>query len=100
MEKWKSLLQKHCPGDELQVNHLIGVGSGSAIVEVLQRVGRNLTRERFGEEMTKLTNWRSPVHAGPITCTQRDHPCNPYPGRGKLDVSKEHDLSRQSRVSY
>ena len=93
MEKWKSLLQKHYPGDELQVNHLIGVGSGSAIVEVLQRVGRNLTRERFGEEMTKLTNWRSPVHAGPITCTQTDHRCNRYPGWVKLDVAKKQVLS-------
>lgn len=93
MEKWKALLQKYYPGDELTVNHLIGIGSASAIVEVLQRVGRNLTRERFGEEMTKLTNWRSPVHASPITCTQTDHRCNRYPGWVKLDVAKKQVLS-------
>ena len=93
MERWKSLLQKHFPGEEMLVNHLIGIGSGSAIVEVLQRVGRNLTRERFAEEMTKLTNWRSPVHAGPITCTETDHRCNRQPGWVKLDVANKKVLS-------
>jgi branched-chain amino acid transport system substrate-binding protein len=86
MDRWKALLQKYYPGDEFQVNHIIGIGSASAVVEVLQRVGPNLTRERFAEEMTKLTNWRSPVHAGPITCTATDHRCNKYPGWVKLDV--------------
>jgi len=93
MEKWKALLQKYYPGDELLLNHLIGVGSASAIVEVLQRVGRNLTRERFAEEMTKLTNWQSPVHAGPITCTKTDHRCNRYPGWVRLDVATKQVLS-------
>lgn len=93
MERWRSLLQKHFPGEEMLVNHLIGIGSGSAIVEVLQRVGRNLTRERFAEEMTKLTNWRSPVHAGPITCTETDHRCNRVPGWVKLDVANKKVLS-------
>jgi branched-chain amino acid transport system substrate-binding protein len=93
MDPWKVLLQKYYPGDEFQVNHIIGIGSGSAIVEVLQRVGKDLTRERFTEEMNKLTNWRTPIYAGPITCSVDDHRCNKYPGWVKLDVKTNKVIS-------
>ena len=87
MDKWKGLLEKHFPGDEFLVSHIIGIGSGSVVVEVLKRVGRDLTRERFLEELSKLKNYQSPVHAGPITCTDTDHRCNKLPGWVKLHPS-------------
>ena len=93
MKKWQSLLTKHYPGDDLLVNHIIGIGSATVLVEILQRVGRDLTRERFAEEMTKLTDFRTPVHAGPITCTETDHRCNRFPGWVKLDVSRNRVIS-------
>lgn len=93
MNKWKGLLKKHYPGDDLLVNHIIGIGSATVVVEILQRVGRNLTRARFAEEMTKLTDFRTPVHAGPITCTETDHRCNRFPGWVKLDVKTNRVLS-------
>ena len=85
MDHWKGLLEKYYPGDDFLVSHLIGIGSGSVVVEVLKRVGRDLTRERFLEEMSKLKDYQSPVHAGPITCTDTDHRCNKLPGWVKLD---------------
>ena len=85
MDKWKALLQKHFPGDEFLVSHLIGIGSGSVVAEILRRVGRDLTRERYLEELSKLKDYQSPVHAGPITCTDTDHRCNKLPGWVRLD---------------
>ena len=85
MDHWKGLLEKYYPGDDFLVSHLIGIGSGSVVVEVLKRVGRDLTRERFLEEMSKLKDYQSPVHAGPITCTDTDHRCNKLPGWVRLD---------------
>ena len=93
MAEWQALLNKHYPGTELLVNHLIGVGSAEAVVEVLERVGRNLTRERFAEEMNNLKDWQSSVHAGPITCTEAEHRCNRHPGWVKLDVANNKVLS-------
>jgi branched-chain amino acid transport system substrate-binding protein len=87
MEKWKGLLQKYYPGDEFLVSHIIGIGSGSVVIEILKRVGRDLTRERYLEELSKLKNFQSPVHAGPITCTDTDHRCNKLPGWVKLDAT-------------
>ena len=85
MDHWRGLLEKYYPGDDFLVSHLIGIGSGSVVVEVLKRVGRDLTRERFLEEMSKLKDYQSPVHAGPITCTDTDHRCNKLPGWVRLD---------------
>jgi branched-chain amino acid transport system substrate-binding protein len=87
MDKWKALLQKYYPGDEFLVSHIIGIGSGSVVAEILKRVGRDLTRERYLEELSKLKDYRSPVHAGPITCLKDDHRCNKLPGWVKLDAS-------------
>ena len=78
-------MQKHYPGDEFLVSHIIGIGSSSVVVEILKRVGRDLTRERYLEELSKLKDYNSPVHAGPITCTDTDHRCNKLPGWVKLD---------------
>ena len=72
------------------VNHLIGIGSATVVVEVLKRAGRDLTRKRFRDEIAKLTDFRSPVYAGPVTCTEADHQCNKKRRLGQAECRHEH----------
>jgi branched-chain amino acid transport system substrate-binding protein len=49
------------------------------VAEVLRRVGRDLTRERFRQEMQKLTGYETGILPGPITCSETDHQCHKTP---------------------
>ena len=93
MAEWRALFEKYYPGDTMLVNHLIGVGSATVVVEVLKRVGRDLTRERFREEIVNLVDFRAPVYAGPITCSETDHQCNKHAGWVKLDIETNEVVS-------
>jgi branched-chain amino acid transport system substrate-binding protein len=75
-KKWQALLSKYSPGDQLQIFQVLGIGSAKVVVEVLRRVGRDLTRARFKEEIQKLAGFETGILAGPITCTETDHQCH------------------------
>ena len=93
MAEWRTLFKKYYPGDTMLVNHLVGVGSATVVVEVLKRAGRDLTRDRFRQEIAKLANFRSPVFAGPITCSEKDHQCNKSAGWVKLNIGTNEVVS-------
>ena len=78
-KKWQALLSKYSPGEQLQIFQVLGLGSAKVVVEVLRRVGRDLTRARFKEEMQKLTGFETGILPGPITCTETDHQCHKTP---------------------
>ena len=78
-KKWQALLSKYSPGEQLQIFQVLGLGSAKVVVEVLRRVGRDLTRARFKEEMQKLNGFETGILPGPITCTETDHQCHKTP---------------------
>ena len=78
-KKWQELLSKFAPGEQLQLFQVLGIGSAKVVVEVLKRVGRDLTRDRFKSEMQKLTGFETGILPGPITCTEADHQCHKTP---------------------
>ncbi len=88
MERWRALGEELFPGDRLSVYNLFGIASAQVVVEVLERAGRELTRERFKDEMDKLQNLDTGVYPGLITCTPTDHQCNKVPTWIKLEAGK------------
>jgi branched-chain amino acid transport system substrate-binding protein len=64
------------PNDRLSVYNLFGYASAKAVVEVLRRAGRNLTRERFRDEFERLKDFDTGMYPGLLTCTAEDHQCN------------------------
>ena len=74
--KWQALLSKYYPGEQLQLFQVLGMGSAKVVVEVLKRVGRDLTRERFKSTIQQLSNFDTGIIPGPITCTETDHQCD------------------------
>jgi branched-chain amino acid transport system substrate-binding protein len=77
--KWQALLSKYYPNEPLQIFQVLGIGSAKVVVEVLQRVGRDLTRERFKATIQQLANFDTGIIPGPITCTETDHQCDKTP---------------------
>ena len=64
------------PKDRLSIYNLYGYASATAVVEVLKRSGRNLTRERFRDEFEKLRDFDTGMYPGPLNCSAEDHQCN------------------------
>ena len=77
--KWQALLSKYYPGEQLQLFQVLGMGSARVVVEVLKRVGRDLTRDRFKSTIQELSNFDTGIIPGPITCTETDHQCDKTP---------------------
>jgi branched-chain amino acid transport system substrate-binding protein len=77
--KWQALLSKYYPGEQLQIFQVLGIGSAKVVVEVLKRVGHDLTREHFKTALQQLTNFDTGIIPGPITCTETDHQCDKTP---------------------
>lgn len=77
--KWQALLSKYYPGEQLQLFQVLGMGSAKVVVEVLKRVGRDLTRDRFKSTIQELSNFDTGIIPGPITCTETDHQCDKTP---------------------
>ncbi|MGE0854294.1 MAG: ABC transporter substrate-binding protein [Hyphomicrobiaceae bacterium] len=76
MEQWRKLFAQYFPGETMSLYHILGIASAKVVVEVLKRAGKNLTRESFRAEMTKLANFDTGIYPGPITCTEQDHQCH------------------------
>ena len=73
MAKWGAMIKKYYPNEELTGFSFVGIGSAIATVEAIKRAGKDLTRERFIEEMEKLRNFKTGILAGDITFTPQDH---------------------------
>ena len=58
---------------------MLGIGSAKVVVEVLKRVGHDLTRERFKAALEQMSNFDTGIIPGPITCTPTDHQCDKTP---------------------
>jgi len=93
MKKAREMIEPRLPpGEKLTDFSFYGPGSSVAIVHVLEKIGRDLTREKFIAEMDKLTNFDTGVMAGTLTFspTQRQGATQlytvGYDDAGKLSV--------------
>ena len=72
MKKWNDIILKYYPKETITGFSAISMGSGVAVVEVLKRVGRDLTREKFLAEMDKVRDFDSEILAGKISWSAGD----------------------------
>jgi branched-chain amino acid transport system substrate-binding protein len=81
LKVWNERIKKLFPNDELSPYNIYGLGSALVVAEVLKRVGPQLTRSRFIEELGKLADFRAETYFGPITChAPTNNQCNQQPG--------------------
>jgi branched-chain amino acid transport system substrate-binding protein len=74
IKKAREMIEPRLPaGEKLTDFTFYGPGSSVAIVHVLEKIGRDLTREKFMAEMEKLTNFDTGVMAGTLTFTPTNH---------------------------
>jgi branched-chain amino acid transport system substrate-binding protein len=64
-QKWVGMYRKHYPDREPGPFMVTGIPSALAVVDTLQRMGRDLTREKFVEAMEQL-NLKADVMTGPL----------------------------------
>lgn len=64
MAPWVAMLKKYYPADQPKVASFYATSGALAVVQALKNVGRDLTRERFVEEMRKIRN----LDGGPMAC--------------------------------
>lgn len=64
-QKWVSMYKKHYPDREPGPFMVTGTPSALSVVDTLQRIGRDLTREKFVEAMEKL-DLKSDLMTGPL----------------------------------
>jgi len=79
VDKWRKLVETKFPGDRLSVFNLFGVGAAQVMVEGLKRAGKDPTREKLVEALNSLTDVKTDVYGGGITCSATDHRCNKSP---------------------
>lgn len=74
IKKAREMIEPNLPaGEKLTDFSFYGPGSSVAIVHVLEKIGRDLTREKFIAEMEKLTNFDTGVMAGTLTFSPTQH---------------------------
>lgn len=79
VDKWRKLIETKFPGDRLSVFNLFGIGAAQMLAEGIKRAGSELTREKLVAELNKLTDFKTDVYGGPISCSETDHRCNKFP---------------------
>ncbi len=88
VEKWRALIHQYFPGDRLSVYNMFGIGSAEVVVEVLKRAGKDLTREKVLAQLSKLHDFKTSMHPGPVSCTETDHQCHKTPAWIRLAGDK------------
>jgi branched-chain amino acid transport system substrate-binding protein len=73
LARYALIFRKYYPSESLDTMSLYSMGGALAVAEVLRRLGPDVTRERFIEEMNKLRNFDTGVQSDPITFTPNDH---------------------------
>lgn len=74
MTKARQMIEPNLPQGEKVVDFTFyGAGSAVAIVHVLNKVGRDLTREKFIAEMEKLKDFDTGIVAGTLSFSPQDH---------------------------
>ncbi len=74
MKKARDMIVPNLPaGQQMTDFTFYGPGSAVAIVHVLDKIGRDLTREKFIAEMEKLKDFDTGIIAGKLSFSPQDH---------------------------
>jgi branched-chain amino acid transport system substrate-binding protein len=73
MRKYGAIFTKYYPGEALDSHSFYSMDGALAIVEVLKRLGRNVTRQRFMAEIDKLKKLEGGAGPGYISFSPTDH---------------------------
>ena len=73
MRKYADIFKKYYPAEALDLHSFYSMDGAIAIVEVLKRLGRNVTRERFMAEIDKLKKLEGGAGPGYISFSPKDH---------------------------
>ena len=73
LKPWVDMIKKYYPNEPIDTVSFIGLGGALANIEVLKRLGKDVTREGFLREMDKLKNFDTGVQASPLTFTFDNH---------------------------
>jgi branched-chain amino acid transport system substrate-binding protein len=73
LEKFAKIFTKYYPSETLDMNAFYSMGGAIAVVEVLKRLGPDVTRERFIAELDKLSNFDTGVQSASMSFTPDDH---------------------------
>ena len=73
LSKFAELFKKYYPSESLDTMSFYSMDGAIAIVEVLKRLGPDVTRERFMSGLDKLRHFEGGVQPGGITFTPTDH---------------------------
>jgi hypothetical protein len=88
-DEYRELLEKYYPQDEFDSNALLAITGALANIEVLTRMGDNLTWDNWIATMEGLENFDTPVNASPVTFAPYD-PNDPSTRRGGTIVAFAH----------
>lgn len=74
MKKAREIIEPRLPqGEKVTDFTFYGPGSAVVIAHVLDKIGRDLTREKFIDEMNKITNFDTGIISGTVTFTPTNH---------------------------
>ena len=73
LEKFAKIFTKYYPSETLDMNAFYSMGGAIAVVEVLKRLGPDVTRERFIAELDKLSNFDTGVQSASLSFSPDDH---------------------------
>lgn len=66
-------LKNYFPKDKPWSQNFIGIGGGRIVAEVLRRIGRDLTREKFLDSLENLRDFDTGVLSSKISYSKTDH---------------------------
>ena len=98
LEPWKAKLAAISPEIKLTPYSMWGVAGASVVVEALERVGRDLTRESLLAAMESIEGFESDMIFGPITYSADDHDGNKTGMFQKLHDGKQMDVGLTWKV--
>jgi branched-chain amino acid transport system substrate-binding protein len=73
LRNFANIFRKYYPAEALDSMSFYSMDGAIVVVEVLKRLGRDVTRERFMAEINKVKNFAGGVQPGTITYTPKDH---------------------------
>jgi branched-chain amino acid transport system substrate-binding protein len=88
-DEYRDLLAEYYPQDEFDSNALLAITGALANIEVLERMGDDLTWENWITTMEGLENFETPVNVSPVTFAAYN-PNEPSTRRGGTIVAFSH----------
>lgn len=70
---WGEMIKESNPNEELSTFSFVSIGSAMALVEALENVGPDLTREKLITALENINNFETGILSAPITWTADDH---------------------------